>query len=399
MDRLQVPPGSHVAVSIHKRLITLAIAVPLAVGAASFCGSPALAGKPTAQSKMQLGELLFFNGNIDGAINAFRYAIALDPKRWDAHLNLVNMYIQKNDFPAAIEECREVLKVKPDHKDVHLILGNLLRAQNDLDGAIAELMKALESGANPAVVHNAVGLVHLQKGDHDKADEHLQKAIAAQPKNFPDAHLTRAVVLFKKGKKEEAIAELDIAIKQKGKYPEAHNAKGDMLQADKKFDEAIIEYQKAIEEEPKYAQAWANIANIYFSQEKIDEARKAYQKAKDINPQDKNLCYGLGLMLEKLGKVSEAIPEFEAGLANDNDPQMKAQIQAHVDQLKGVAMPGLPGMGGGAGLFGAGAYSVGGGALGGGGMRDAAGNPFGVDFTKMVKVKSASKKEAAGGTK
>lgn len=244
---------------------------------------------------MKRGELMFFNNNIDAAIKAFQQAASLDPTLWQAHLNLVNMYIQKNDFPAAIVQCREVLKAKPDHKDVHLILGNLLRAQNDLDGAMKELHAALEAGAPSAATHYAIAMCHLQKGEsfqhgtpehkehYANAEEHLLAGLEKQPK-YPNAHLAMSVVKFKQDKKAEALAELDVAIKLKSKYPEAHNAKGDMLQVDKKIDEALEEYKKAVEEEPKYAQAYFNIANIYYGKGDYDLARSYFQIGREFNP-------------------------------------------------------------------------------------------------------------------
>lgn len=290
--------------------------------------------KPTASSKMQLGELLFFNGNIDGAINAFRQAIVLDPKMWEAHLNLVNMYIQKSEFTQAIEECREVLKIKPGNKDVHLVLGNLLRAQNDLDGAEEELKKALDSGAEPAMTHNALGLTMLQKGNADGAYEHISKALQIK-KNFPDAHLTLGVVHFKRGDKESALKEFDLAIAQKKeKYPEAHNAKADILANDGKWKEAIEEYNKAIKEEPKYAQAYASLGNAYFQLNELSKAKEAYEKAREINPSDKNILYGLALMLEKTGDISGAIAEFQNAVMLETDLNMATQIRLHINQLK-----------------------------------------------------------------
>jgi tetratricopeptide (TPR) repeat protein len=359
--------------------LTALLAVPMASEA-----------KPTAASKMQLGELLFFNGNIDGAINAFRYALTLNPKLWEAHLNLVNMYIQKSDFPNAIEECKEVLKVKPTHKDVHLIMGNLLRAQGDLDGAVASLNKALECGANVPMGENALGLTHLQRaGDEKKseaekkeamamAQEHIGNALKKQPK-FPDAHLTMGVVQFKKGAKEEALKEMDIAIKQKGKYPEARNAKGDMLASDNKWKEALVEYQKAVEEEPKYAQAWASIGNAQLQLGDVAAAKEAYAKAKAINPSDKNVIYGLALMLEKSGRIDDALAEFQSGLMLENDPQMAANIKLHMDQLRGHGSFNI----GGIGLYGGNAL-----------IKDAATqNPFGASFADMIKIKSPGGKE------
>jgi len=360
------------------RLATVAVAVSCCVGVIGFAAPHARAKQATASSKMQLGELLFFNGNIDGAINAFRGALMLKPDLWEAHLNLVNMYIQKSDFPSAIEECREVLKVKPNHKDVHLILGNLLRAQNDLDGAESALKKAIECGASPAMAHNALGLTLLQKGKHDEAHAHIQQAIDKQ-KNFPDAHLTMGVVLFKKGDKEGSLKSFDTAIKQKGKYPEARNAKGDILAADGKWKEALEEYEKAAKEEPKFAQAHSSMGNAHFQMGNIDKARDAYAKAKELNPNDKNILYGLALMYEKQGRISEAIAEFEAALMVETDATMKSQIQTHVNQLRMVG--GQPFNLGGLGSAGA----LGGGGLGPGLYNQ---NAFGnTDFSTMIKIK------------
>ncbi|MBX9687614.1 MAG: tetratricopeptide repeat protein [Candidatus Obscuribacterales bacterium] len=107
---------------------SLTIFAALTLGGFISAGQPlSAATKPTYASKMQMGQLLYFNGNVDQAIRAFKYAAQLKPDAFDPHLNLVNIYVQKQDFQAAVEECREGLKLKPNHRDLHLILGNLLR--------------------------------------------------------------------------------------------------------------------------------------------------------------------------------------------------------------------------------------------------------------------------------
>ncbi|MBI4533450.1 MAG: tetratricopeptide repeat protein [Candidatus Melainabacteria bacterium] len=337
-----------------------------------LASSVEVVGKPSASSKVQLGELLFFNGNIDGAINAFRHALILDPNLWQAHLNLVNMYIQKNDFPKAIEECREVLKAKPGHKDVHLILGNLLRAQNDLDGAEQELKKAIASGASPALAHNALGLTMLQKGNLNGAHEHISQALLKQ-KNFADAHLVMGIVLFKKGDKDKALQEIELAIKKKEKYPEAHNAKGDILSSDGKWQEALAEYKKAVTEEPKYAQAFASMGNAYLQLSDTDSAKEAYARARELNPTDKNILYGLALMLEKSKRIDEALAEFQNALMLETDPMMAAQIRVHMNQLR--QQKNLQ-------------FTIGG-QQGAGGMMPGfeMQNPFGHSYADLIKIK------------
>jgi len=334
--------------------------------------------KPSATDKLQLGELMFFNGNIDGAIRAFRRAIELNPKLWEAHMDLVNMYIQKSDLAAAIQECQEVLKLKPDHKEILLILGNLQRTQNDLEGAETSLKKAVDLGASPPMAHNALGLCLLQKGDTKAAHEHLDEAIKRQHK-FPEAHLTLGVVLFKEGDKAGALKEFDEAIKEKGLYPEAHNAEGDILSADSQWQKAVEEYKKAVKEEPKYAQAYASMGNAYMQLGDLPAAREAYAKAKEINPNDKNIVYGLALMLEKSGRTDEALSEFQTGLLLETDPTMAAQIRLHMNQLKDASAFQLN-----TGGIGPGAYASSGADL----LKDATlGNPFGQSFADLIKIK------------
>ncbi len=351
----------------QSKVLMLGLSVSL-----SFGLSPAAQAKDSAAHKMDLGDLMFFNGNTEGAIRAYRRSIEIDPNFLDGHLRLLNMYVQKNDIQAAIDECNAILQIKPNHRDTLLALGNLLRLENDLDGASRAFQRAIDSGANPAMAHHALGLTLLQKGDFDGAHQHVEEAMKHQ-KKFPEAHLTMGVIKFKKGDKTGCMDHFDEAIRQRPVNPEAHNAKGDILAADGKWKEAVEEYKKAVKDEPKYAQAWASIGNAEFQLGDMEAARDAYNKARALSPKDKNIVYGLALALEKSGKISEALTEFGNGLSLEDDPNMRAQISMHMQQL-----------GGGAGA----GFNIGGIGTGQSLMQGAAGqNPFGVSFGDMIKLK------------
>lgn len=322
------------------------MAIPLNAGAAE---------KPTYAKKMQLGQLLYFNGNVDHAIRAFKYAASLKPDAFEPHLNLVNIYVQKQDMPEAIDECREVLKLKPNHRDIHLILANLLRNQAGsetnkeeqtklLDQAAKEAEQAGELGADEALIHNTLGILAVQKGEHDKALEHINKAIDKNYK-LPDAHLIKGVLTFKKGDKEGALKEIDIAIKQKGKHAEARNTKADILTSMNKHTEAMEEYKKATEDDPNFHQALSGIANILIQQQKYEEALEKLEKAHSIRPNDKNINYSIAVCHEKMGQIDKAIPYFNEGLMSETDATMAAQIRMHVQQLQNGHMFNLPGIG------------------------------------------------------
>lgn len=311
----------------------LAASLMLTSSMATICPVEAKSSSP--QSKMDLAELMFFNGNIDGAIRAYKQALAMQPDLVQAHMGLLSLYIQKQDFAKAIEECHEVIRLKPGTKDVHLILGNLLRAQNDLDGSIEALNKAAESGSDAGQVHSALGTAYLQKGDLEKAEEHLTHAVEKSPKTAADAHLLLGVVKFKKGNKTDAHHHIDQSIKQKTKNPEAHNAKGDMLASESKWKEALEEYELAVKDEPKFALAHASMGNAHLQLGDNDKAMEHFKKARDLNPTDKNVLYALPILLEKAGKIQEALSEFENSLMLETDATMASQIRMHMDQLRG----------------------------------------------------------------
>ena len=357
----------------------LLLRTPLATAAAEK--------KPDYNKKMQLGQLLYFNGNVDRAINAFKVAAQVKPDAFEPHLNLVNIYVQKQDFSSAIEECREGLKIKPTHRDLHLILGNLLRtvagskdpeeAKKLLEEAKKELSAAEDLGANKGLVNSTQAVINVQTGDFAKAMEHVKIALEENPKNA-DAHLIKAVLhhketqdpakpdAHKKEHRDLTMHHLDQAIKHKGKNAEARNTKADILYSQQKVDEALAEYKRALEDDPKYHQSRMGIANILISQQKWEEALTHLEKAAEVKPDDANILYSIAICLEKLGKVELAIPKFNEGMMVDNNVQTKNQILMHVRELqqKGfLNVPGLMSPGGapfgavpagpGSGLFGA----------------------------------------------
>lgn len=357
-------------------------------------GSTAASEKPTYAKKIQLGQLLYFNGNVDQAIKAFKYAAVLKPDAFEPHLNLVNIYVQKQDMPAAVHECREVLRLKPGQKDIHLILANLLRNQASqtsdseeqkklLEEASTEANLAREAGADEAMIENTLGILAVQKGEHDKALHHINNALDKNNK-LPDAHLIKGVLTFKKGNKEEAISEIETAIKQKGKHAEARNTKGDILFSMSKHDEAMEEYHKATKDDPNFAQAWAGMANILIQRQKYEEALEKLEKAHSLKPNDKNINYSLAVCYEKLGQIDKAVLCFNDGLMVENDATMAAQIRLHVQQLQRGQLFKLPGLGvpsGGVNNIGPGTHNNYGDSF------------FNESFKDLIKIKPASKEK------
>ena len=293
-----------------------------------------VAAKGNAYEKMDLGQAMYFNGNIGGAIREFQAAVEINPKLWEAHMNLANMYMEKGDIAAVIKEYREILALKPNNKDVWLMLANLLQSQNDLKGAIESYHKAIEYGADIPSSHVALGLTLLQANEAVAAAASFAKAVAEQP-DYPEAHMLLGASLFKGDEKAKtkALAEVEKAIVQRKHYPEAHNMKGDMLSAEGKTDEALAEYEKAVNEAPMFGQAWSSAANLYYLKKDYAKSAEDYARALEADPNSQDACYGLGLALEQQGRVADAITAIQHGLNLDKNPETSHKMSMHLEAL------------------------------------------------------------------
>ena len=70
------------------------------------------------------------------------------------------------------------------------------------------------------------------------------------------------------------------------------------------------------------AEARRNLAWVLARTGRFDEARVHYEKARELNPEDRGVLAGLGLVLEKLGEIDQAEGIHEtlcAGYPGDDD--------------------------------------------------------------------------------
>jgi tetratricopeptide (TPR) repeat protein len=389
----------------------------LLAAAALMAWQPAMAAtKETYAHKMEMGNLLYFNGDVDRSIKAFQRAAELNPKAFEPHLMILQVALQKggdDSIKLAKTECQEVLKLKPGHKDARMIMGSLLRNEaatltgDEQKAKLAEAQKeielAMEAGAPEAMCEQTIAMILLQKGDFPEALARVDKALKKQP-TYADAHLIRAVLLFRqigdqindpanKPKIEEVLSELDLAIKHKPKNAEAHSTKAQILFATGRHSDAEEAYNKSLADEPRNAQAWAELGNLHLQlMDKATEAdkkkhhsnkgRDAFEKAAKLRPNDKNMAYNLAVMLEKQGAVHEAIQEFQRGALLENDFEMKGKILFHVQQLQQAAGMMVNPM------------SIPGAGTGGGG-NNVFTQGLQVPFSSLIKLKDPNKEKAS----
>lgn len=112
-----------------------------------------------------------------------RRAIALDPRRYQAHYLMGNVLAALVDTDAAVAEYRKAIELAPDQPRTYFQLAIVLRARQDKTGEQHALQQALALDDHYAPAQCEVGRMLLE--DHRAADavDHLTAAIQYNPRS------------------------------------------------------------------------------------------------------------------------------------------------------------------------------------------------------------------------
>lgn len=198
----------------------------------------------------------------------------------------------------------------------HGLRGNAYLTLKDFDAALADADAAVALAPKWAPARGMRALVHKHRRDFDKSIVDYDAAIAAMPKDAAmyaqrgDAHKWA-------GHGDLAIEDFSIAIDLGLKRASVFRDRGTVYARQDKLNEAIADFDRALDIEPNdvvtlnnrcYMRALANVA--------LEQALVDCDKALSLKPQA-GIYDSRGLVYLRLGKLKEAIADFDVVLSED----------------------------------------------------------------------------------
>ncbi|MFO0171390.1 MAG: tetratricopeptide repeat protein, partial [Aphanizomenon sp.] len=227
-----------------------------------------------------LGNALYNQENLDGAVAAFQKAIDIDPKYAKAYYNLGIALFEQKKLDAAVAAFQKAIEIDPKLAIAYNGLGNALSDQKKLEEAVAAFQKAIELDPKDAYAYNNLGNALYDQKKLEEAVAAYQKAIELDPK-LAIAYSNLGNALYNQKKLDAAISNYKKALSLPedtlGSPTTAHtlanNNLGVALQELilRLRREAIEHFDKAEELDPNY---------IYASNNNI-EARKLWSAEQD----------------------------------------------------------------------------------------------------------------------
>ncbi len=159
-----------------------------------------------------------------------------------------------------------------------------------------------------------------------------EEAVARGPQMFrPRANL--ALAYKHQGREEEALAQLQAALRLKPDYADAWAELGNLRHDRGDWQGAEEAYRKAIEYNPALEGAYYNLGNVAQGRGEWEAAIAYYQEALGRNPRYAEARNNLGQAYEAVGRLEEAVAEYRKALADDPDlPQAWFNLGAALER-------------------------------------------------------------------
>jgi type IV pilus assembly protein PilF len=160
-----------------------------------------------------------------------------------------------------------------------------------------------------------VGLVYLQNDKYDEAIKYLNKSLSLKP-NFDMALNALGIIYFIRGDLQKAKDYFEKSLAVNPTLTEARNYLGSVYQQLGLLDEAEAEYKKAIADKTYHSRElpYYNLARLYLTKGNDAEALELVETAIELNDQMVMALNLKGVLLERMGKLKEAIYSYEKAL-------------------------------------------------------------------------------------
>jgi Flp pilus assembly protein TadD len=274
------------------------------------------------QAWFDLGFVLNRLGRVEDSIHAYRQSVAAKPEVFETNLNLGLMLVRFNS-PEAERYLRAATGLKPtDHVEegqarAWLALAHLLENTKPED-ALAAYRKASELTPKDPEPHLSAGLLQERQKEFSAAEAEYKQVLAVDP-HSTEATIALTNLYMKSGRLGEAEPLLRRLATDRPDDAGIHLQLGRVLAAQSKKDDAITEIQTALKLAPADSDAQREIADLYSSAGKNDLAENTYRALVTTQPKDPELHRGLGQALLRQKKFPEAQQEFLTALRLKRD--------------------------------------------------------------------------------
>ena len=305
-------------------------------------GSTAATGDP--QKMFGAGEAALHAGKLDEAERDFRQVLAINPGVAGAYANLGVIHMRRKQWPQALAALQKAEKLAPEIAGIRLNIGLAYFRQNDFGRAIPPFESVVKEAPDSFQARYLLGLCYFFndrwtdatamleplweqasnqmnylyvldiaafKAKNTTLEEKAAARLVEIGEGSPEFHLLMGKAHLNRGEYDDAINELDAAVKGDPRLPFVHFNLGLTYTQKQDYDRARAEFHKDIALEPDVPFSYDKLAGVEATTGNEDEAAKNFRSALKINPQMVSSHMGLAKIDEHQKHYAAALAELD----------------------------------------------------------------------------------------
>jgi len=250
-------------------------------------------------------------------------------------------FSEHKEFDGAVPAWKKALALDPDDPRAHDNLGVALAETGKIDEAIAEYEKSLELNSGSSHTHNNLGTALAEKGMLDEAFQHFEKAVELNPDNASAQINLGNVLALKKEQLDQALGHLRRGVDLDPDSASGQNDLGIALAHANNLDESIAHIQKAVALAPDAVDYRSNLGRVLAAKGNFADALAQFEQASKLSrTQGPAILQMLAAMYSENGRYAEAIATARRALelaSQQQDQALATSLQANLQHYEAQA--------------------------------------------------------------
>jgi len=313
------------------KIVVLAAALSVSIPCAAAAQTAPAQSSSVAEAYAQflLGHHLEEDDNVDGAITAYKRAMALDPTAADITAQLAGLYLRQNKIQDAMATAEQALKIAPANSEANRVLGIVYaalaetsggknaKADDNLAKAIRHLELAIahqQAGVSDPNVRATLSRAYINSGAFDKAIP-LLTDLVKQETGWGDGPMLLAEAYAGAGRTKDAITWLE-----EENDPRLMGALGDFYEREQRWTDAAKAYERAMQRTPRNQDLKTRYASVLLktgSRDDVGKARDVLTELVSARPDVQSL-YLLSQAQRRLGDAKAAEASARRAIAQNS---------------------------------------------------------------------------------
>ena len=274
----------------------------------AICNSHLLESPASVPHLQLLAHALIKIDKLNDALEHIRFAIKLAPEFAPLYEDLGSVKALGDDFDGAIDAFRRAIARDPRLPGAHKKLTQALIStgrNHEIDEAFEGY---LDHDSDAAFV--AAGIEHWRSGRLEEAKRTLKRALRENHDNVDAMRFLAKIYYEQNSNLDDAEALLRRATNIAQDFHQAFSNLGRILIDSGKWDDAVDCYQHLVELQPQDDTAWSGLGRAYNHAGQVKQSLSAYEKSLRIKGDSASVNLAYAHVLKTAGRQEEALSSY-----------------------------------------------------------------------------------------